>query len=203
VREGTGAAVACNCVFVDAPTDFRFDGDFCTESARVNIRLGAELSVSFCVLVVAASGRRFEGDILVGVVPVVPTSSWGLVSSSSSLSKSNIFANPRLLLLILGVSTKISTSLVPGVGVASGSPVSVSMTPFIADATGNAGGAMRSAGVSNRRRVGRVGEVVLGWGVFCGSVVSCASGARIFFTSSSGVLSFFCPVRDVRARNLN
>ena len=95
----------------------------------------------------AASGRRFEGDVLVGVAP---TSSFGgIVSSSSSLSKSNIFANPRLVLPILGVSTKISTSLVPGVGVASGSPVSVSMTPFIADARGNAGGAMRSAGVSN------------------------------------------------------
>jgi hypothetical protein len=150
VREGTGAAVACDCVFVDAPTDLRFEGDLCTESARVNICLGAEPSVPFCVLAMAASGRRFEGDILVGVVPVTPTSSWGgLVSSSSSLSKSNIFANPRLLLPILGVSTKISTSLVPGVGVASGSPVSVSMTPFIADATGNAGGARRSTGVPN------------------------------------------------------
>lgn len=151
MREGTGAAVACDCVFLDAPTDLRFEGDLCTESARLDICLGPEPSVSFCVLLMAASGRRFEGDILVGVVPVVPTSSWGLVSSSSSLSKSNIFANPRLLFPILGVSTKISisTSLVPGAGVASGSPVSVSMTPFIADATGNAGGAMRSAGVSN------------------------------------------------------
>lgn len=148
VREGTGATVACNCVFVDAPTDLRFEGDLCTESARVDICLGAEPSVPFFVL--AASGRRFEGDILVGVVSVTPTSSWGgLSSSSSSLSKSNIFANPRLLLPILGVSTKISTSFVPGVGVASGSPVSVSMTPFIADARGNAGGAMRSSGVSN------------------------------------------------------
>lgn len=150
VREGTSPAVACNCVFIDVPTDFRFDGDLCTESARVNICLGAEPSVSFCVLVMAPLGRRFEGDIFVGVFPVTPTSSWwGLVSSSSSLSKSNIFANPRLLLPILGVSTKISTSLGPGVGVASGSPVSVSMTPFIADARGNAGGAKRSTGVSN------------------------------------------------------
>ena len=149
VREGTGAAVPCNCVFVDAPTDLRFEGDLCTELARVNFCLGAEPSVSFCVLVMAASGRRFEGDILVGVVPVSPTSSWGGLVSSSSLSKSNIFANPRLLLPTLGVSTKISTSLVQGVGVASGSPVSVSMIPFIADARGNAGGAVRSTGVSN------------------------------------------------------
>lgn len=149
VREGTGAVVACNCVFVDAPTDLRFEGDLCTESARVNIRLGPELSVSFCVLVMAVSGRRFEGDFLVGVVLIIPASSWGGLVSSSSVSKSNIFANPRLLLPILGVSIKISTSLVPGVGVATGSPVSVSMTPFIADARGNASSAMRSAGVSN------------------------------------------------------
>jgi hypothetical protein len=150
VREGMGTVVACNCVFIDAPTDLRFEGDLCTESARVNIRLGPEPSVSFRVLLMAVSGRRFEGEFLVGVVLVIPTSSLGgLVSSSSSVSKSNIFANPRLLFPILGVSTKISTSLVPGVGVASGSPVSVSMTPFIADARGNAGGAMRSAGVSN------------------------------------------------------
>lgn len=150
MREGTGTAVACSCVFFDAPTDFGFEGDFFTELARVNIRLGGELSVSFCILVMAVSGRRFEGDILVEDVPVNPTSSWGMLdSSSSTLSKSNIFANPSLLSLILGVSTKISTSLVPGVGVASGSPVSVSMTPFIADARGNAGGAKRSAGVSN------------------------------------------------------
>jgi hypothetical protein len=69
VREDTGAAVACDCVFVDAPTDLRFEGDRRTESARVNTCLGPEPSVSFCVLVMAASGRRFEGDILVGVVP--------------------------------------------------------------------------------------------------------------------------------------
>ena len=143
VREGTGTVV----VFVDAPTDFRFEGDLCTGSPRVNIRLVPEPSVSFRVLLMAVSGRRFEGDFLVGVAP---TSSLGvLVSSSSSVSKSNIFANPRLSLPILGVSTKISASLVPGVGVASGSPVSVSMTPFIADARGNASGARRSAGVSN------------------------------------------------------
>jgi hypothetical protein len=36
---------------------------------------------------------------------------------------------------------------VQGVGVARGSPVSVSMTPFMADARGNAG-AIRSTGVS-------------------------------------------------------
>jgi hypothetical protein len=83
VREATGAAVACNCVFVDAPTDLRFEGDLCTEPVRVNICLGAESSASFRVLVMAELGRRFEGDILVGVVPV---SSGGLVSSSSSLS---------------------------------------------------------------------------------------------------------------------
>ena len=150
VREGTGAAVVCICVSVDGPTDLRFEGDLCTESARVNICLGADPPVSFRVLVMAASGRRFEGDILVGVVTVTPTSSEGrLVSSSSSLSKSNIFANPRLLWPILGVSTNMSTSLVPGVGVASGSPVSVSTTPFIADARGHAGVAMRPTGVSN------------------------------------------------------
>lgn len=150
VREGTSTAVACSCVFFVALTDLGFEGDLCTELARVNVRLGAEPSVSFCFLVMTVSGRRFEGDILVEDAPVNPTSSWGVLdSSSSTLSKSNIFANPSLLSLILGVSTKISTSLVPGVGVASGSPVSVSMTPFIADARGNAGGAMRSAGVSN------------------------------------------------------
>jgi hypothetical protein len=66
VREGTSAAVACDCVFVDAPTDLRFEGDRCTESALLNL---AESSVSFCVLVIAASGRRFDGDILVRVAP--------------------------------------------------------------------------------------------------------------------------------------
>src|SRR6266849_7294531 len=86
VREGTGSAVACNCVFFDAPTDLRFEGDLCTELARVSVCLGAEPSISFRVRVMAASGRRFEGDILVGVVPT--SSLGGLVSSSSSLSKS-------------------------------------------------------------------------------------------------------------------
>ena len=149
VREGTGAAVAWDCVFVDAPTDLRFEGDLCTELARVNICLGPEPSISVCPLAVAASGLRFEGDLLAGVDLVTLTFSWRMpLSSSSALSKSNIFAKPRLLLPILGVSTKTSTSLVPGVGVARGSPVSVSITPFMADARGNAGGAMRSAGVS-------------------------------------------------------
>ena len=65
----------------------------------------------------------------------------------------------------------------------------------MADAMGNAGGAKRSLGVSKGRRVGRVGEAALGRGVLCGSlVVSCASGARMFFTSSSGVFSFLGPV---------
>jgi hypothetical protein len=124
-----------------------FKGDFFTELARVNIGLAAEPCVSVSVWVVPASGLRFGGDLLVGVNP---TSSWFLPFSSSTLSKSNIFAKPRLLLSVLDVSTKASTSLVQGVGVASGSPVSVSMTPFMADARGNAGdGARRSTGVSN------------------------------------------------------
>jgi hypothetical protein len=144
VREGTGAAVAWDCAFVDAPTDVRFEGDLITELPRVSIGVGF---VSVRVWVVLASGLRFEGDLLVGVDP---TSSWLLpFSSSSALSKSNIFAKPRLLLPVPDVSTKASTSLVQGAGVASGSPVSVSMTPFMADARGNAGGgAARSTGVS-------------------------------------------------------
>ncbi len=143
VREGTGAVVAWDCAFVDALRDLYFEGDLCTELARVDIRPGAEPSVFVWVLVVSASGLRFEGDLLVGVDPVIRTSAWKLIlSSSSALSKSNIFAKPRLLLPILGVSTKISTSLLLGIGVASGSPVSVSMTPFMADARGNAGGPM-------------------------------------------------------------
>ena len=148
VREGTGAVVDRDCAFVDAPTDLGFKGDFFAELARVNIGLGAEHCVSVSVWVVLTSGLRFEGDLLVGVDP---TSSWFLpFSSSSTLSKSNIFAKPRLLMSVLGVSTKASTSLVQGVGVASGSPVSVSMTPFMADARGNAGGgAKRSTGVSS------------------------------------------------------
>jgi hypothetical protein len=146
VRVGTGAAVAWDCAFVDAPTDLRFEGDLTTELARVNVGVGTEPCVSVCVRVVLASGLRFEGDLLVGVDP---TSSWLLpFSSSSALSKSNIFAKPRLLLPVLDASTKLSASLLQGVGVASGSPVSVSMTPFMADARGNAGGsAKRSTGV--------------------------------------------------------
>jgi hypothetical protein len=146
VREGTGTAVDRDCAFIDVPTDLGFEGDFFIELAR----LGAEPCVSVWVWVVPASGLRFEGDLLVGVDPVTPKSSWLVpFSSSSTLSKSNIFAKPKLVLPVWGVSTKASTSLVQGVGVASGSPVSVSMTPFMADARGNAGGgARRSTGVS-------------------------------------------------------
>lgn len=149
VREGTRVAVAWGCVFVDAPTGLRFEGDLNDELARVSTGVGAEPCVSVCVWEVLASGLRFKGDLFVGVDPV-PTSSWlRPFSSSSTLSKSNIFAKPRLLLPVLGVSTKASTSLAQGVGVASGSPVSVSMTPFMADASGNAGGGTRrSPGVS-------------------------------------------------------
>jgi hypothetical protein len=149
VREGTSVAVAWDCAFVDAPTGLRFEGDLNNELARVNTDVGAEPCVSVCDWGVLASGLRFEGDLFVGVDPV-PASSWlRPFSSSSTLSKSNILANPRLLLPALGVSTKASTSLAQGVGVASGSPVSVSMTPFMADARGNAGGgARRSTGVS-------------------------------------------------------
>jgi hypothetical protein len=181
VREGTSTAVDWDCARVDAPTDLRFEGDLGADLARVSV----DPEAAACI----TSGLRFEGDL------VAPTSSW--LPSSSTLSKSNIFANPRLW-PTLGESTRISISLA-GVGVARGSPVAVRTTPFIADAGGNAGGAIRSAADSSGRRVGRVGEVIFGRGVFCMSLVSCASGARMFFTSSKGVLSFFCPVRDVRA----
>jgi len=79
------------------------------------------------------------------------------------------------------------------------SPVAVRMTPFMADASGNGDGGIRSGGFSNARRVWRVGEVVLGRGVFCESLVSCTSGASMFFTSSNGVLSFFGPIQHVNA----
>ena len=149
VREDMRVAVAWVCAFVDVPTGLRFEGDLNNELARVNAGVGAEPCVSVSVWGILASGLRFEGDLFVGVDPV-PTSSWlRLFSSSSTLSKSNIFAKPRLLAPVLGVSTKASTSLAQGVGVASGSPVSVSMTPFMADASGNAGGGARcSPGVS-------------------------------------------------------
>lgn len=140
-----------------------------------------------------ASGLLLDGD-LVGVDIAAPALSW--LFSSSALSKSNIFANPRLW-PTPGESTRISTSFA-GAGVTRDSPVAVRITPFMADTTGNAGGAKRSAGVSRGRRVERVGEIVLGWGVLCGPLVSCASGARMFFTSSNGVFSLFCPVRHVR-----
>jgi hypothetical protein len=150
-----------------------------------------EGDLSAWVFAATASGLLFEGD-LVGVGIAAPTSPWRF-SSSSAFSKSNIFANPRLW-PSLDESTRRSTSF-EGVGVAMGSPVAVRITPFMADATGNAGGAKGSAGVSKGRRVGRVGETILERGVLCGSlVVNCASGARMFFTSSSGVFSFFRPV---------
>lgn len=68
VREGTRAVVAWGCAFV-APTDLRFEGDLCTELARVNVGLGAEPCVSVRVWVGLASGLHFEGDLLVGVDP--------------------------------------------------------------------------------------------------------------------------------------
>jgi len=181
VREGTGTSLDWDCARVDGPTDLRFDGDLGADLARVNV----DPEAAACI----TSGLRFEGDL------VAPTSSW--LPSSSTLSKSNIFANPRLW-PTLGESARISINLA-GAGVARGSPVAVRTTPFIADAGGNAGGARRSAADSSGRRVGRVGEVIFGRGVFCMSLVSCASGARMFFTSSKGVLSFFGPVYDVRA----
>jgi len=171
------------------PTGLFFEGDLRTELARINVGAGA----AAFVWAPPASGRFFEGDF-VGVDIATPAFWW--LFSSSALSKSNIFANPRLW-LTLGESTRISTSFM-GIGVARDSPVSVRITPFMADTAGIGGGAKQSAGVSKVRRVGRVGETVPGRGVLCGSLVSCASGARMFLTSSSGVFPFFWPVRHVR-----
>jgi hypothetical protein len=184
VREGIRAAGPWDCVRVDVPTGLIFEGDLAAELTRVDVDAGA----GACVWATADSGFFFEGD-LVGLAIAALAFLRLFSSSSSALSKSNIFANPRLW-PILGESTKMSMSFV-GAGVAMGSPVVVRITPFMADTTGNAG-AKRSAGVSKGRRVERVGEIVLGRGVLCGSlVVSCASGASMFFTSSSGVLSLF------------
>ena len=62
---------------------------------------------------------------------------------------------------------KSSMSPVDAIVVVKSSPVVVRTTPLIADASAR---------------------------VLCGSLASCARGAKIFLTSSSGVLSFFCPM---------
>src|SRR5260370_7776417 len=102
VREGTGAAVAWDCVFVDAPTDLRFEGDLCTELARVNICLGPEPSISLCPLAVAASRLRFEGELLAAADPVTLTFPWRIpLPPSSALYNPTIFPNPHPLLPFL------------------------------------------------------------------------------------------------------
>lgn len=119
---------------------------------------------------------RFEGEG--GNV-----SSSGSPSSSASDSKSNILAKSSP---TFGELTKRLASSV-GVGVASGCPVWVRMTPFIAEGIHSEGRALlRLIGVSTfvQSCDWRFSRVRL-----CSSVI-CTRGASKCFTSSKGVLSF-------------
>ena len=52
-----------------------------------------------------------------------------------------------------------------GVGITTGSPIAVRITPFMADVTGNAGSAKQLASVSKAHRIGHVGVTILGQSV--------------------------------------
>lgn len=110
-------------------------------------------------------------------------SSSGWPSSSASESKSNILAKSSP---TLGELTKRLASSV-GVGVASGCPVWVRMTPFIAEGIHSEGRALlRLIGVSTlvQSRDCRFSRILL-----CSSVI-CTRGASRCFISSKGVFPF-------------